>query len=365
MNHGGHAAEIGAMQCEYRANPRGIDNPHPRLTWTIISKRRGEVQTAYQILVASRKDLLTHNNGDLWNSGRVVSSQSVDIEYAGAPLRSRNICFWKVRIWDRDGKSSDWSPAAAWSMGLLESSDWHGQWISDPVLADPANRPLTPIHCYRSQLASSPDAAKWIVLDLGTAKPMDAVDMIPARPSDENSDFRTAMFPIRFKIDTARTTDFSDARLVVDQTTSDYPNPRGDSCHFSFSSSVTARYVRLTVTRLSCWDARDYGLALGGILVSDHGRTISTGAQVNCSDSMETEAWSRRFLTAGKATVALADNSPTFAAGIPGVQSKFTVSRAPMLRREFDLPGRVERATLYVTARGLYEVHINGQRVSD
>lgn len=365
MNHGGHAAEIGAMQCEYRANPRGIDNPHPRLTWTIISKRRGEVQTAYQILVASRKDLLTHNNGDLWNSGRVVSSQSVDIEYAGAPLRSRNICFWKVRIWDRDGKSSDWSPAAAWSMGLLESSDWHGQWISDPVLADPSNRPLTPIHCYRSQLASSPDAAKWIVLDLGTAKPMDAVDMIPARPSDENSDFRTAMFPIRFKIDTARTTDFSDARLVVDQTTSDYPNPRGDSCHFSFSSSVTARYVRLTVTRLSCWDARDYGLALGGILVSDHGRTISAGAQVNCSDSMETEAWSRRFLTAGKATVALADNSPTFAAGIPGVQSKFTVSRAPMLRREFDLPGRVERATLYVTARGLYEVHINGQRVSD
>ncbi|HEV2330766.1 MAG TPA: family 78 glycoside hydrolase catalytic domain [Verrucomicrobiae bacterium] len=353
------------MRCEYQTNPLGIDNPHPRLTWDIVSKRRGEVQTAYEILVSSRKDLLATKEGDLWDSGRVASDQSVDVEYSGKPLLSRATCFWKVRIWDRDGKPSDWSSTSSWTMGLLEPPDWQAQWISDPVLADPANRPLTPIHCYRSHLESRPDAGKWIVLDLGTDRPMDSMDIIPARPKAERGDFRTAMFPLRFKVEAASRPDFSDARLVVDETASDFPNPRNSSSPFTFPTSVTARYVRLAVTRLSYWDGQNYGLALGGIVVYDRGRPISTSARVECSDSIESDVCSKRFLTDGKADVALADDSPVLAAGIPGVQPKGTFSRVPMLCRDFDLHGRVKRATLYVSARGFYEVHINGQRVGD
>lgn len=360
-----HAAEVSALRCEYQTNPLGIDNPHPRLTWTISSKHRGEVQTAYQIVVASRKELLARNEGDLWDSGCVASDQSVNVEYAGQPLLSRTACFWKVRIWDRDGKPSDWSSMSSWTMGLLKPSDWEAQWISDPVLADPANRPLTPIHCYRSQLASRPDAAKWIVLDLGTNLPMDSVDIIPARPEKENGDFRTAMFPLRFKVETASRPDFSDARVVVDQTGSDFPNPRVSSCPFSFPSPVTAHYVRLAVNRLSCWDGQEYGLALGGIVVYDQRRPISIGAHVDCSDSVESDVCSKRFLTDGKADVALANDSPALATGFPGVQTNSTISRVPLLRRDFDLPGRVKRATLYVSARGFYETHINGRRVGD
>jgi alpha-L-rhamnosidase len=365
-----HAAEVNGLRCEYQTNPIGIDNPHPRLTWNIVSKRRGEVQTAYQILVFERSAPAAAKRSEdrstpIWDSGRVASDRSVDIEYAGKPLLSRSACFWKVRICDRDGKPSDWSPMASWTMGLLEPSDWQAQWISDPVLADPANRPMTPIHCYRSHLESRPDVAKWIVMDLGTVLSMDSVDIIPARPRKESGDFRTAMFPLRFKIETASRPDFGDARLVLDESESDVPDPRNSSCRFSFSAPVTARYARLTVTRLSCWDAQDYGLALGSIVFYDHGRPISTGAHVDCSDSIESEVWSKRFLTDGKADVALSDDSPALAAGIPDVQPGSTVSRVPMLRRQFDLPARVKRATLYVSARGFYEVHINGQRVGD
>jgi alpha-L-rhamnosidase len=39
--------------------------------------------------------------------------------------------------------------------------------------------------------------------------------------------------------------------------------------------------------------------------------------------------------------------------------------RPPLLRKEFDVGADVERARLYVTAHGLYEVEINGQRVGD
>ncbi|HEY1790699.1 MAG TPA: discoidin domain-containing protein, partial [Verrucomicrobiae bacterium] len=268
FNNSMYAAWIGGISCEYRTDPRGIDNPKPRLNWIILSKQRGDTQTAYQVLVASSKELLAAGKGDLWDSGQVQSNQSAGVEYAGNPLLSRATCFWKVRIWDRDGKPSDWSRPASWSMGLLTPSDWSAQWISDPILADPANRPLTPIHCYRSELASRPDAVKWIVLDLAEARQMDAVEIVPARPQKENTDFRTAMYPQRFKVEIANNPDFSDAKVVVDKTGSDFPGPRKGPYRFPFAP-VTARYVRLTVVRLSRWDGQDFGLALGGLVVYD------------------------------------------------------------------------------------------------
>src|SRR5215469_4395460 len=88
-----NATGIGEVRCEYRINPQGIDNPNPRLNWIIVSDRRGEMQTAYQILVASSKELLDSDQGDLWDSGRVQSNQSAGVEYAGKPLLSRTSCF--------------------------------------------------------------------------------------------------------------------------------------------------------------------------------------------------------------------------------------------------------------------------------
>ena len=354
---------VSQLRCEQRDNPGGVDVARPELSWVLNSGQRGEHQTAYQILVASTADKLQAGVGDLWDSGKVLTDASAHIAYVGRPLASREVCFWKMKAWDRAGQPSDWSPPATWSMGLLAPTDWTAQWISDPVLADPANRPLAPVHCYRSQLAARPDAVKWIVLDLGASQRMDAVDLLPARPPGQNSDFRTAMFPLRFQVEAAEQGDFSDARRVVDQTGGDYPNPRHDSCRFQFPA-VTARYVRLTVTRLACWDGQDYGVALGGISVFDGARSIARGATVTCSDSIESGSWSKQYLVAGQAAVALVD-APALDAGMADTTKRFTVSRVPLLRREFALHGPIRRATLAVSARGFYEVRINGQRVGD
>lgn len=357
------AVSVGDLHCEARSNPAGIDEPQPQLSWIIKSDRRGEVQTAYQILVASTPQRLAEDQGDLWNSGKVASDATAQVGYAGQNLPSLTRCFWKVRVWDRDGQPSAWSPPAAWSMGLLNPADWHARWISDPVLADPANRPMTPIHCYRSELASQSDVDKWIVLDLGSAKRMDAVDIIPARPRGQNWDFRTVMYPLRFKVESADSRDFHDGQVVVNETADDVPNPRGDSCRFSFPA-VTARYLRLTVTRLARWDGQNYGLALGGISVFDGSQSIGVGATVECSDSMESDLWSKKYLINDQVTVALAD-SPALDVGMPDTIKKFTVSRVPLVRREFKLASEVRRAVLSVSARGFYEVRINGRRVGD
>jgi alpha-L-rhamnosidase len=108
------------LRCEYLINPLGIDAPQPRLSWILDSARRGEKQTAYQVLVASTLKLLEQDQGDLWDSGKVASDETAHVGYAGRPLTSRQSCFWKVRAWDRDGKPGDWSPVAQWHMGLLQ-----------------------------------------------------------------------------------------------------------------------------------------------------------------------------------------------------------------------------------------------------
>ncbi len=118
------------LRCEYLTDPFGIDSTSPRLSWIINSTQRAEKQTAYQILVASTPDLLRQDKGDLWDSGQVASEESAQIVYVGRPLVSRQAYYWKVRSWDRAGKSGEWSPSAQWHMGLLQSSDWKAKWIT-------------------------------------------------------------------------------------------------------------------------------------------------------------------------------------------------------------------------------------------
>jgi alpha-L-rhamnosidase len=121
------------LRCEYRVNPLGVDVPAPRLSWIMVSTemgRRGARQTAYRVLVASTATLLAEDHGDLWDSGRVQSDQSNQLEYAGQPLQSSQQVFWKVRIWDEREQPSPWSQPASWTMGVLNDADWRGEWIS-------------------------------------------------------------------------------------------------------------------------------------------------------------------------------------------------------------------------------------------
>jgi alpha-L-rhamnosidase len=125
------AANVVNLRCEYLTDPYGVDVPSPRLSWAIESPVRADVQQAYQILVSSSRELLAMEKGDVWNTGRIESDQSVHVQYVGTPLQSTRCYYWKVRIWDGNGKSSAWSGPAFWTMGLLTPQDWqHAKWIA-------------------------------------------------------------------------------------------------------------------------------------------------------------------------------------------------------------------------------------------
>lgn len=136
------------LRCEYLRAPLAVDSPRPRLSWRVEDARRGAVQKAYRILVASRMDLLDRDQGDRWDSGRVESSETLHIAYAGSPLNSRDRCYWKVRVWDGDSAPSAWSAPAEWRTGLLAREDWTGDWIS--------YRDRSPLHTSRSELFLPP-----------------------------------------------------------------------------------------------------------------------------------------------------------------------------------------------------------------
>ena len=117
------------LRCDYAMNPLGVDSSNPRLFWNFSGNERGQKQTAYQILVASSEKNLDHDNGDLWDTGKVNSDESIQIPYAGRTLSSSQQVFWKIRTWDAGKNISAWSKTATWTMGLLNDSDWQAKWI--------------------------------------------------------------------------------------------------------------------------------------------------------------------------------------------------------------------------------------------
>ncbi|MCW3804475.1 alpha-L-rhamnosidase [Plebeiibacterium marinum] len=115
---------LSELVCEYLQNPIGIANQHPRLSWKIVSDEENVMQKAYEIKVVD------NTGGILWNSGKVTSDQSVNVEYQGKALKSMQKVEWQVRIWDQKGKVSKWSDRATWEMGILDEDTWTANWIS-------------------------------------------------------------------------------------------------------------------------------------------------------------------------------------------------------------------------------------------
>ena len=103
----GASSRIINLKCEHSANPTGIDTPNPRLSWNICSTERNWNQSAYHIIVASDSLKLSKDESDIWDSGKIVSSECLYIQFRGKPLTALQKYFWKVKVWDNNGIESD------------------------------------------------------------------------------------------------------------------------------------------------------------------------------------------------------------------------------------------------------------------
>ncbi|MBL8765065.1 MAG: family 78 glycoside hydrolase catalytic domain [Phycisphaerae bacterium] len=354
---------VGDVYTEHLVDPEGIDEPHPRFTWELSDDRRGARQSAYRIVVRLRPSGLMGQgpavpNWDeaapdvVWDSGQVASDATALVMYTGRDLEAGKPYWWSVRVWDEAGRGSAWSAPGRFSMGLFERGQWGAKWIgedADPPVVEPGR------NGYHSEMVDVQDTAKWATLDLGAAKRFDALRLHPARPFNWRGDRPGFLFPLRFKLEVSDAADFppTATRMVLDRTGADEPNPGAEARAYALREPVSARYARLTVTRLTPREGGQFGFALAEMELAEGASVVSGGAAVTSSDSTETNGWSRAFLSDGR----LESYAMRGSHALPGVR----------VRKEFSLPAgrRVARAVLYATARGVYEAHLNGAGVGD
>ena len=108
-------------------NPIGFYNHKPTFSWKLPVSEQIKSQSAYQLVVASSKELLP-NNPDLWDSKKQESSQSTFISYKGKNLESRQKVYWQVRYWNENDSASNWSEINSFELGLLNNADWKAKW---------------------------------------------------------------------------------------------------------------------------------------------------------------------------------------------------------------------------------------------
>ncbi len=339
------AGSLGHLRCEYLENPLGVDIVHPRLSWQITSSKRGEAQTAYQIMVASSSKKLVADKGDLWDSGRVDSDQSIQVPYSGQALTSHQQCFWKVRYWDAAGRVSRWSEPALWTMGILSQTEWEAQWIGRNE--DAAAQMLK--------------GCSWI--------------WFPEGQPERDAPLATRYFRRTFELPAGRTVKKAELQISGDNEFAFAVNAQhaGSGSDFRAVTPMdVAHSLRPGKNVVAGW-VKNVGegpnpAGLLGLLriefESGEPMIIPTDASWKTTNK-ENGAW----------TALEHDDSTWVAArilGPVGMQPwgevfgpENRVLPARLLRREFHLEKRLLRATVSYSGLGLSELYLNGQRIGD
>ncbi len=328
------------LRCENRIDPLGIDVISPRLSWileAVADGQRNLRQSAYRILVASSLDALKRDNGDLWDSEKVASGTSIQVEYAGKPLASRTHLWWKVRVWDQQGQDSPWSQPAAWSMGLLAPHDWQAKWIGlDSGAA----------------IAEEFEDAHWISSDAAenTGRSFRGTVNVPAdNPVSSGIMMITGTAAITVAVNGAKIASaagHSMPQLVAADVT---PKLRVGENDVSVTMEPgSAQSVPAVIGGLTL------DLADGSILHLRTGTSwgVSDKAVTGSPQSPVTETtWSPAQIV----DLATPSNFPPIRTRLP----------ARLLRTEFEVDAPVRRATAYISGVGISELYLNGQRVGD
>ncbi|MFP4622099.1 MAG: family 78 glycoside hydrolase catalytic domain [Bacteroidales bacterium] len=157
-----------SLKCNYRSNPQGTDITNPLFSWEVSDTSRNGKQKAYQLLVSTSLEKLKNDEADLWNSGRIQSGKSIHVRYRGPELKPATRYYWKVKIWDSQGRVSPYSGVQWFETGLLTEDDWKAEWISTEDWHD-SIPPDTPAPFFRKtfEINRPVEKAKMYISGLG------------------------------------------------------------------------------------------------------------------------------------------------------------------------------------------------------
>jgi alpha-L-rhamnosidase len=134
----GQAAQIApiALRTEMQREPLDVQTTAPRLSWLLEPSGpeiRNLHQSAYRVQVTSSSSKFFRAGEEIWDSGKKLSTQYIQQEYAGPALQSHRQYFWRVMVWDGNDHASGWSKPVSFTTGMLERQDWKARWIGAPA----------------------------------------------------------------------------------------------------------------------------------------------------------------------------------------------------------------------------------------
>lgn len=328
------------LKCEYKTNPTGIDEKHPRFSWITKCESYNSFQTAYRIIIASSIQRLLIREGDIWDSGKVISSDSTLIKFNGHPLHSNKTYFWQVMIWNEKEEASSWSEPVEFSTGLFEQDEWKAKWIS---------------HIYNEELK------KTISFQYG----IDKWIWYPLR--DPVDKFKSVILLKSFELEQISDIDSANLIVTADEKFQLYLNEKliaqSDDKIFSWARPVSIEIRELLNeggNRFRAIGLNSYVENPGFILRLEikykSGETIVINTDESWTGSIETNE--KDLINAE--VIALAGDKPW---RLP--QSDLSFNPAAYFRKSFNTIKRIERAFIYCSALGLYNLQINGKQVSE
>ena len=330
------AVSVTGLRAEYVASPLGVETNKPRLSWLLLSRGRNVRQSAYRVTVASSAEALAAGAADLWDSGRVNVSDCFSVPYGGVPLKSRQRCFWRVRVWDEHGVASLPSETSFWEMGLLDPSDWSGQWLAAESEKMREDRAV---------------GFDWIKGPEAKANQTTKFRRVFEIPANGNATFLLCA-------NGATTAKLDGVQIMSSVATVGFGLGTAQQVSFPLKAGTHVLAVSLGVVQFGR-RFRFEGAEIAAFLRVDtaDGRSLRIGPKGWKTALAEADGWDKT----GFDDSDWSDAAPVAAAR----PSPWPPESAVLLRRSFVTSQQVRSARLYVTALGGYEMYLNGRKIGD
>lgn len=329
--------------------PLGIDTT-PTFRWVNHMAGFARSQSAYQIIVASTAEKVAAHDGDVWDSGKVVSNLNYDIVYGGNALTSRTEYFFAVQVWDESGNSV-WSDVSTFETGIFEPAEWSAKWIG-------GNQGVT------TEYDISVDGANWIWFRDGASLSASAGGDMYIRKT--------------FTVDSAKTVSQVLYLETVDNTAVSYINGTQFSKVTSWKTGAftdITKYVnsgKNTVAVLANNEAKGAAGYIAKIEVHYTDGSVDTVItdgtwKFNAAPTGEwvSASYDDSLWVAPDQVLAYGSSPWNTTATLPNTITAGKHTSAPLLRKSFNISKDIEKARIYIVGLGLYELYVNGEYPDD
>jgi alpha-L-rhamnosidase len=341
--------EVAHLTTNGRVNPLGIPADNISFSWASTSQSRGAAQQSYQLRVGSAAGL-----ADVWDSGEITSARQIDVELPSTvQLVSATRYYWQVRIRDGNGLWSGWCDPAWFETGLLSEGDWAGaDWITRPVqspsLADWTNYTATVRFTLKSQafgvfLRSSADAQNAYMMQINVTGSSPVFK--PHKRTNGSYAQLTSINLAGFGYTNASLTNSTNILEFNVSGTTIITKLNGTTIDTRTGVSFASGFVGF----------RTYGTEAGAVQRIKVVNNTTGGTIIDQDFSTGVNGFSNAVVSNG--ALQLSGNTDSVYANLP--------SSLPLLRGKFTAGQNITSARLYASARGLYEVSINGKKAGD